>query len=221
MRWLCLLVFVLGLASPASGQYRFDTWTTEEGLPQNTVTSILQSRDGFLWLTTFGGLVRFDGANMHTFTTVNAPGLRTSRLTGLFEAPDGALWARTEAHGVIRYDRGTFATYGEAEGLPDNVANWIALEGGQVIVETGKGIARWDGARFVPHTRPADGPKPGLAVLGVSRGGATWYRGDNGIYRYERGHLTRTVPGLNPRRVFEDHTGARVSKGYGRVRRAK
>ena len=106
-------------AGVAGAQYRIDTWTTEQGLPQNAVTDILQTHDGFIWLTTFGGLVRFDGAVMHVFTTVNAPGMRTSRLTGLFEGPDGTLWASTEAHGAIRYQHGTFATLDEADGLPD------------------------------------------------------------------------------------------------------
>src|SRR5689334_1875168 len=41
--------------------YQFDKWTTDNGLPQNSVSSILQSRDGFLWFTTNDGLVRYDG----------------------------------------------------------------------------------------------------------------------------------------------------------------
>jgi len=61
--WTC--AFTLGVTGTASAQYRIDAWTTENGLPQNVITEIAQTRDGFLWLATFGGLVRFDGANMH------------------------------------------------------------------------------------------------------------------------------------------------------------
>src|SRR5262249_29642062 len=52
------------LAAPAaSAQYRFDSWTTDNGLPENSVNSIIQTSDGYLWLATFGGLVRYDGMN--------------------------------------------------------------------------------------------------------------------------------------------------------------
>jgi len=45
----------------AVAEYRFDVWTTDSGLPQNSISTILQSRDGYLWLSTLDGLVRFDG----------------------------------------------------------------------------------------------------------------------------------------------------------------
>ena len=44
-----------------TAQYRFDNWTTDNGLPQNSIHSIIQTRDGYLWMTTFDGLVRFNG----------------------------------------------------------------------------------------------------------------------------------------------------------------
>ena len=57
-------------AVPASpSPYIARTWGTADGLPQNTVTSIVQTRDGYLWLGTFGGLVRFDG---HAFTVFDS-----------------------------------------------------------------------------------------------------------------------------------------------------
>ena len=50
-------------ADGAVARYHFDVWTTDNGLPQNSVSAILQTRDGFLWLTTNDGLVRYDGVN--------------------------------------------------------------------------------------------------------------------------------------------------------------
>lgn len=50
------------VSAPASTQSRFDSWTTENGLPQNSILDILQTHDGYLWLATEGGPVRFDGA---------------------------------------------------------------------------------------------------------------------------------------------------------------
>ncbi|MEJ7700103.1 MAG: two-component regulator propeller domain-containing protein [Pyrinomonadaceae bacterium] len=55
----------------AQAQYRFDSRTTDEGLPRNSVLSITQTSDGYLWFTTFGGLVRFDGVHFTVFDKSN------------------------------------------------------------------------------------------------------------------------------------------------------
>ena len=47
--------------------YNYGTWTTDEGLPQNSVNSILQTRDGYLWIGTYEGLARFDGVRFRVF----------------------------------------------------------------------------------------------------------------------------------------------------------
>jgi CheY-like chemotaxis protein len=83
--WLVLL--------PAKGlaQYRFDSWTTDDGLPQNTVSAILQTRDGYLWLATAGGLVRFDGLRFTVFDKSNTKGLLVGDMFQcVFECADGA-----------------------------------------------------------------------------------------------------------------------------------
>ena len=61
-----LVVCLALLPSHSAGcaQHRLDSWTTENGLPQNSVNDILQTHDGYLWLATFGGLVRFDGIDL-------------------------------------------------------------------------------------------------------------------------------------------------------------
>ena len=54
-------------------QFKIDTWQTEQGLPLNTVQSLLQTRDGYLWVGTGGGLSRFDGVRFTTFDSLQAP----------------------------------------------------------------------------------------------------------------------------------------------------
>ena len=56
-------------------QYMHDVWQTEQGLPQNTVTAIVQAPDGYLWLGTQEGLVRFDGVRFTVFDTRTTPEL--------------------------------------------------------------------------------------------------------------------------------------------------
>lgn len=90
------LVLLLSFArcSEASAQYRYDTWTTDNGLPQNGVRQIAQTPDGYLWFTTFDGLVRFDGVRFTTFGTGNTQGIINNRFTGLYGAKDGTLSRR-------------------------------------------------------------------------------------------------------------------------------
>jgi len=82
--WL-LCVCICAESTRVAAQYRFDSWTTDNGLPQASVNSIVQTRDGFLWLATYGGLVRYDGLRFQVFNTLNTPGLRTSRFVQAME----------------------------------------------------------------------------------------------------------------------------------------
>src|SRR5262249_51920809 len=113
----CAIVCSL-VAPNAMAQYRFDSWTTDNGLPQNSVNSIIQTRDGYLWLATFGGLVRYDGMNFKVFTPGNSKGLTTSRFLDLYGTGNSGLWISTENQGLSRYQNGLFMTYTKDDGLP-------------------------------------------------------------------------------------------------------
>jgi signal transduction histidine kinase/ligand-binding sensor domain-containing protein len=77
-------------------------------LPQNAVTAAVQLRDGYLWLGTYTGLVRFDGVRFVVFNDNNTPALKNNRITSLFEAPDGTLWIGHETGDVTRFKAGRF-----------------------------------------------------------------------------------------------------------------
>src|SRR5580698_7031692 len=64
---LAYLLLFLVTASPAQPPYRFFSWTTENGLPQNSIQALLQTRNGYLWMSTLEGLVRFDGPRFRVF----------------------------------------------------------------------------------------------------------------------------------------------------------
>ncbi|NOT49519.1 MAG: diguanylate cyclase [Acidobacteria bacterium] len=105
---LCLLIS--GVFT-AAGQYRFDTWTTDNGLPQNGVRQITQTPDGYLWFTTFDGLVRFDGVRFTTFNKSNTKGIINNRFTGIFGDKDGTLYATTMEDGILTtYRNGVFSS---------------------------------------------------------------------------------------------------------------
>src|SRR5258708_39950572 len=68
---------------------------SEDLLPQHTIVSIVQTRDGYLWLGTLNGLVRFNGLAFNVFDESNTPGLPSSQIVRLFEDSKDNLWIGT------------------------------------------------------------------------------------------------------------------------------
>jgi signal transduction histidine kinase/streptogramin lyase len=208
--WLLVaLAWCAGLAAQASTteQFRFDSWTTDNGLPQVSVNSILQTRDGFLWLTTFGGLVRYDGLRFQVFNTANTKGLTTSRFMDLFEDGEGNLWITTEGQGVTRYKDGAFRTYTTGDGLPSNQISRIDRDArGRPLFIFGDSLLQWTGAAFAPHTPP--GGEPTAGILQRTPRGAVWYREGGRVRKFESGRVTADLaPGFPVLRLFEDSQG--------------
>ncbi|MDR3404149.1 MAG: two-component regulator propeller domain-containing protein [Chthoniobacter sp.] len=97
-------------AVPVSEDYDLRTWDTDDGLPENTVTGIAQTTDGYLWLATEGGLARFDGVRFTSFQKGTTPGLESSYARSLAVDQQGALWIGQERGGVARLRDGRFET---------------------------------------------------------------------------------------------------------------
>ncbi len=116
-RWLtpagfgCLL-FLAGLVAQGAESilpdYFIRPWRTDNGLPDNAVTAIVQTHDGYLWFGTYGGLARFDGAQFVIFNSANEPGLQSDRITSLSEDANGVLWIGHERGDLTCYRNGTF-----------------------------------------------------------------------------------------------------------------
>lgn len=122
------------------GQHRFDSWTTDNGLPQNGVREITQTPDGYLWFTTFDGLVRFDGVRFTTFNKSNTKGILNNRFTGIYCDTDGTLYATTMEDGILTvYQNGVFTSY-TSDQVPERYISLIrADEKGELnfLVDTG------------------------------------------------------------------------------------
>lgn len=83
-------------------QYIHESWGQEDGLPQNTVITILQTSDGYLWIGTNEGLVRFDGDKFRVFDKSNTEGLKSNMISVLYEDGQGSLWIGTFGGGLTR-----------------------------------------------------------------------------------------------------------------------
>jgi len=152
MRCLPLLLYACAWlfwsTSPALSQVSLDLWTTDNGLPQNTISGVCQSPDGYLWLATFDGLARFDGVRFTTFKMTDSDGIRSNRFDSIFCAANGDLWAATEWSGITRYHNKHFITYTTENGLPSNEVKKVIGDGeGHIWALSGLSIVCWDAAR--------------------------------------------------------------------------
>jgi ligand-binding sensor domain-containing protein len=133
-------------------QYGMDTWDGADGLPQFRIRAVLQTRDGYLWLGTANGLVRFDGIDFTTFDTSNC-GLRDNEISSLLE-DDGGLWIGTYGGGLARLKDGQFTSYTTTNGLPnDSIRRLDKDPAGNLWIATPSGIARLANGSFTTYTR--------------------------------------------------------------------
>ena len=123
---LGILIAFTSVSSPSAAQqgndfwlnpnYMVQQWTTQDGLPTHSIRTVLNSRDGYLWVATNDGLARFDGDQFTIFNVANTPALPSNQILGLFEDLDGGLWIETNETSLIRYQQGQFKRFY----LPEN-----------------------------------------------------------------------------------------------------
>lgn len=92
-------------------KYSIQVWTTENGLPQNSINDISQTKNGYLWLATYDGLVQFDGVKFKVFNTLNTPELRTNGIRRLFTDSEDRLWIITTDGYLLSYFKNKFNFY--------------------------------------------------------------------------------------------------------------
>jgi ligand-binding sensor domain-containing protein len=212
MRWILVPVLLLAAAF-AGGQERFQSYTTDNGLPNNSVLAILPARDGYLWFTTYGGIVRFDGVRFQVFDESNTPAIHgtTFAAFSLFEDHQGALWAGSWNGGAIRYKNGTFSSITTKDGLPNNrVIRVDEDEHGTIWIFTDPGLSRFRNGRVEAVQSIQGEPVQSYLEKPQSLGGDThlfglWRigRGRSGLQRFaygrwSDGHSLRTC-GIRPR----------------------
>lgn len=142
--YFAVLILLCLFSSTIAQQFRFDHWTVDEGLPQNSVYSITQTLDGYLWMTTFDGLVRFDGVKFTVFNKGNVKGLPSNRFYRILAEDDGTIWASTEEDGIVRLKDGKVEVFNEIDGIQLKKAPEIHkdIDGGVLMISP-DGILRW------------------------------------------------------------------------------
>ncbi|MBX2820882.1 MAG: response regulator [Rhodothermaceae bacterium] len=170
--------------------YILDHWQAEDGLPHSAITSITQSQDGYLWMGTGSGLVRFDGLRFINVFKDKAPHLVDSYVWSIIEDDSGVLWIGT-SNGLSKYEDQRFKTFSIDEGLPNNFVRtllkddsgrlWVGTYGGGICVfniqsETCEQVAGHEGVTDLF-----------VNVIVQDRHGIIWVGTDTGLLRWEDG----------------------------------
>ena len=171
------------------------SWTVENGLPQNTVPVLLQTRSGYLWVGTELGLARFDGVSFRIFDHA-MPGFPDAEVRCIFDASDGSLWVGT-GDGLVRILGGKTSLFTTREGLPHNsVRNVIQTSDGNLWVWTEGGIAHWDRKQFQPIAGQTDAPRSSITSIAADNAGSLWVGTAGGAFSHDKAGWHR-VPGLS------------------------
>ena len=185
----------LAVGSTDAPNYFTRVWQVEKGLPQNKVTAVVQTQDGYLWVGTYSGLARFDGVRFTVFDEKNTPGLRNGRVTSLFESGDGTLWIGHENGDVTICKDGTFQPVKIRAAWNSRKINGItADEAGDVwlLNESGLLARVRDGVVLSPQAGTAK-----WLSLARSTNGTIWVARDGCLSVLEQGQL-RVVPLREP-----------------------
>jgi signal transduction histidine kinase/ligand-binding sensor domain-containing protein len=165
-------------------QYSRKIWTQAEGLPQDTVRSIAQTADGYLWLGTEEGLARFDGYEFTVFDKRDGA-LPSNYITALAATADGALWIGTAA-GLTEYRNRRFRTFTTRNGLPedDAITGLYAGRGGVLWIVAGGWLSRFENGRFTNYAPGPQLPVTSVRAVVEDRRGQLWVGGMSGVGRF-------------------------------------
>lgn len=183
-------------AEPAAGHasaWTTRAWKSDDGLPNNHVTGLAQTPDGYLWAATYAAPARFDGVAFEEFLPKNLGLGANQKISALALGRDGALWLGTLHGGIVRVDRTGARPVGEGLPykpveqlleLPDG-ALWVTHQGGTVARFRDGALTHFGPSKGIPR---ADVPSRYVCSLALDARGRLWFSKDGhvGVLRDER-----------------------------------
>jgi signal transduction histidine kinase/ligand-binding sensor domain-containing protein len=180
---------------PLSEHWHSAVWQTDEGLPDNKVSGVVQTADGFVWVATFGGLARFDGAAFEEFSISHLPDVPNRIVRKLFLDGRGRLWLAADRGAVICLEGTSARVLAAPAGFPDARVSVVAEDEAEAVwFVTDNGLYRVRGdqvERMDDDASPAGG---GAWIAQESRGTLWLARGSSvGVLRGGEGQTRFTL----------------------------
>lgn len=173
-------------------QYSASIWTQQQGLPQDAVTAIAQTFDGYLWVGTDEGLARFDGYEFTSFNRAHgAP--PSNSISALAAGPDGSLWIGSRG-GLTRYKDGQFRTWTRKDGLIDNLVSELLVDHtGAIWIVAAGSLSRFDGMTFTSFIREKDIPLHAVRAVAESRNHEIYVCGNSSVVKLVNGRFVSII----------------------------
>ena len=180
----------------AMSQYIRDRWGPERGFPRGPVYAITQTSDGYLWIGTEAGLVRFDGLTFRMIGDASRT-YRIANVLGLAPASDGSLWVRLQGSMLLRYRNGGFESAPPAQSEASITAMSQTAQGDLLIARNEHGAQAIHNGKFQVLTSGADLPRSPVLALAQLPGGDLWMgTRDAGLFRVSGGETSSMRKGL-------------------------
>lgn len=173
----------------ARGGYEIRRWSVRDGLPQDSVTALALDRDGCLWVGTYAGLARFDGARFERFGVQNTEALCSNRVTALEATPAGDVWIAAQDGDVAVWHAGRFESWPDDELAPRESIRAIVCAADGSVWFGGRDLTRRKDGRFdevVPRF-----PGDAIVVSICELQGELWLGTTRGVFRYGADGLRR------------------------------
>ena len=193
------------------------SYTEADGLAQNSVYVVYQSRDGTVWAGTLtGGVSRFDGRRFMNYTTAN--GLASNTVTAILETRDGSIWFGT-SNGLNSLSSGRWRTYTTKDGLPSEEVNCLFEDSsGTLWAGTSDGLAFFrSGHVQVPRNLPAS-LRGKIFGMAEDKLGWFWMATADHVLRAERDKIASGTLGVSDLREYGVQDGLRSTEGIKRSR---
>jgi len=184
-------------------QYLVDKWDMEKGIPSNSINSIAQTPDGYLWIATAKGLVRFDGIKFSTVPFIEKEKNKhqeTIKPDILFTDKQGTLWIGSSAGLSYHFENGQFKTFTGADGLTRGDIRCIKedMKGNLWIGFRVSYVNRFSNGEFTAFNASQGlGGKKICAIVEDRKGNLLFGSRENGVFKYRDNKFSKyPVPGL-------------------------
>lgn len=186
-------------------QYVRERWNANRGLPSGHVLAIVQTGDGYLWIGTDNGLVRFDGFSFQAFSFFSVGLLPNSPVLGLVTDDEGSLVVRLAGAVVLLKSTGQYENLSSEVGLTASHVTtiWKDANGGVFFSDLESGIVRLQGKKVEVLARPSRLPgAPLVTSLAETPDGKIWFGTlGPGLFYVRQGQVTRVTAGLPERKI--------------------
>lgn len=173
-------------------QFLLDTWETADGLPTSSILGLLQSRDGYVWISSYQGLIRFDGISFEVFDPGTSKLLAGGTITAMAEDSSGALWLGVRSGGVVLLKDGHFHQVISPLQIKETRVIAIDAQNRVWIGTAGQGTLLYEGGQLSAFTSDPGLARATVTSLYPTTDGGIWIgTEEHGLARYANGQFRR------------------------------